>query len=118
MNKERYRVIYELWEYGRGFFKVYLEDRDAVNRITGWTECEAGCFYFHPDGKLAWDVIVPSKFYDRVAELLSLPKKKKNPKRVEQGKKLGELAVANDYLKLNATGEVNLIAPVNEKGEV
>ena len=105
---------YEIWTYGRGSFKVYLEDREVVNRVSGWEGCELQCHYYYPDGKIAWDIVCPSKLFDRAAELLGLPKKKKNPKRVANGKKLGKLAVANDYLKLNATGEVKQIAPVND----
>ena len=64
--------------------------------------------------EIGWDFLFPGEIYDRVAGLLGLPKQKKNARRVAHGKKLGEMAGANDHLKLNASGEDNLIAPVND----
>ena len=103
-----------IWDYGRGFFKVFLENRDYRDRIASWDGCIVHGYYWYPDGTRAWDIICPTRLYNRVAGLVGLPKKKKSPKRVAQGKKLGEMAVADDHLKLKASGDVNSIAPVND----
>ena len=95
---------------------MFLEDRDKRNRIASWEGCTIHGHYYYPGGNRAWDIICPTKLYNRVANLLGLPRKKKNPKRVEQGKKLGKRAVENDHLKLKASGEDKPIAPVNENG--
>ena len=95
------------WKYGIGFFKVYLEDRKHKDRIAGWEGCVVHGYYWYPDGNRAWDIICPIRLYNKVAGIVGLPKKGKNPKRVAQGRKLGDMAVAQDHLKLKASGDVD-----------
>jgi len=90
----------EIWEWYRGYYKVYLEDSVIKRQITGWGECKEHCYYFHLDGKRGWDVIFPSKLYNRVAKLVSLPLKQKNLKRVQLGRMLGGRAVAENRLEI------------------
>ena len=96
-----------IWDYGRGFFKVFLDNREVRDRIAGWEGCVVHGYYSYPDGNRAWDIICPSRLYNRVVGLVGLPKREKNPKRVAQGKKLGEMAVDRDHLKLKASGDVD-----------
>ena len=104
----------EIWDYGRGLFKVFLDDREIKNKIVGWEGCIVHGYYSYPSGERAWDMICPTKLFNRVAALVGLPKKKKNMNRVAHGKKIGKMAVDNDHLKLKASGEDSLIAPVND----
>jgi len=108
-----------IWQYGRGLFKVYLDDIKLRDRIAGWEECVLHCRYMYPGGDNAWDIIFPARLYDRVADLVGLPRKKKNPKRVALGKELGRKAVADDHLKLNVSEEYGLqIASDKNQGDL
>jgi hypothetical protein len=90
----------EIWVWYRGFYKVYLTDAGIKRQIAGWQGCREHGKYFLSDGRLGWDIIFPSKYYDKVAGLVFLPPKKKNMKRVLNGRKIGQLAVEKDRLGL------------------
>jgi len=90
----------EIWEYGKGIYKVYLEDRVIRDKIKKFEGCCVHGRYYHPNGTLGWDLIFPGKYYDRIADLVGLPMRKKNINRVRHGKKLGKLAVAKNVLGL------------------
>lgn len=89
----------EIWSWCRGFYKICLEDSEKKRQIASWKDCREHCKYFLPDGRLGWDIIFPAKYYNRIAELVGLPLKAKNSKRVEQGKKIGALAVNLRFFK-------------------
>jgi len=102
----------EIWEYDRGFYKVYLENAEIKRKITSWDGCKETvrqhCHYFHPDGKIGWDIIFPGKYYDKIARLLGLPLKAKNQNRVDHGRKLGEKAATEDRLGLKTGKTMDL----------
>ena len=107
----------EIWEYGiRGWYKVLVTDAEMKRKLLGWKDCESQCRYSRVNDlrEIGWDFLFPGEIYDRVAKLVGLPPRKKSASRVEHGKKVGKMAVDNDHLKLKASGEDNLIAPVNE----
>jgi len=88
----------EIWKWYRGYYKVYLEDSELKRRIAGMKGCKEHCKYSHPDGRLGWDVIFPTKLYNTIAKLASLPLKKKNLNRVQHGRTLGSRAVTENRL--------------------
>jgi len=90
----------EIWEWFRGYYKVYLEDSKVKRQIASWDECKEHCKYFHSDGRLGWDIIFPSRLFNRIAKLVSLPLKRKNMKRVLHGQILGEQAVVENRLEI------------------
>jgi len=104
----------ELWPYYRGWYKVYVEDAALRDRIAGWKDCRLSNTYYNRRFRvIAWDLIVPAKLHDRVAELCGLPLRKKAPRRVAHGKRLGARAKARGYL--GVTKRVNL--PREEREE-
>ena len=79
----------EIWQYGRGFYKGYTENLESARRIMRWTSVDQCCIYYYPNGKLkAIDFIFSSDTYNRVAEALGLPQKRKSPARIKQGQRL------------------------------
>lgn len=92
------------YEKKKGRYRVHIVDYDVMEKISLWKDCTPHAEYRYPDGTWAWDFLFPGDIYDRVARLVGLPKKKKNPKKVARGKRLGELAVANDYLRIQPSG--------------
>jgi len=90
----------ELWNYSKGYYKVYLEEGSLAKKIAGWNDCQLCGHYYNRDGKLfGGDIIFPSKLYDRVAEMLGLPKRQKNPNRIRQGKKIAETFQKQRFLR-------------------
>jgi len=95
----------EIWAYYRGYFKVYTEDYETKQKIASWNGCKHSNTYYNRYGQLiGWDLIFPSKLYNKVAQLLGLPMRAKNHNRVNQGKKLGLLAKDKDFLGLQNKG--------------
>ncbi|MCM8782210.1 MAG: hypothetical protein NC828_04100 [Candidatus Omnitrophica bacterium] len=81
----------EIWLYYRGYYKVYTEDYEAMKKIASWQGCKRSCIYYNHKGQVfGWDLIFPSHLYNRVAELVGLSKRRKNPALVESGKKAAE----------------------------
>lgn len=79
----------EIWNFERGFIKVFTSSYEIKTQIARWARAKVSCYYISRDGKKAWDFILPSKLYNRAAELLGLPMKQKNRNRVEAGKRVG-----------------------------
>ena len=76
----------EIWKYG-GLFKGYTEDIDVAKRIMRWISVEPCCTYYTPSMKVfAYDFIFPTRTYNRVAVAFGLPKRRKSPERVKQGR--------------------------------
>ena len=95
----------EIWPYYRGYYKVYTEDYDVVRKIASWEGCRRSCTYYAQNGRLfGWDLIFPSNLYNKVARLVGLPARPKDPNRVAHGEKLGRLAKENDVLRLQNKG--------------
>lgn len=76
----------EVWSYGRGYYKVFVNDCSLKNKIDRWKDFKLSCRYCLADGTKGWDYIFPSKRYNRIAKLLNLPPKQKNINRVLSGK--------------------------------
>ena len=75
----------EIWPYGKGLYKVLVEDKKVKVRIERWKDLKLSCRYSHPDGWCGWDYIFPARLYNKVAKLLGLPLQNKNPHRVLVG---------------------------------
>jgi len=78
----------EIWRYEGNIYKAHCMDPAVARQIAGWERCERSAVYHYPDGHREMDVLFPGRFYNRVAELLKLPLRQKNPKRVAQGRKM------------------------------
>lgn len=97
----------KIWEWYRGFYKVYLEDSNIKRQIASLKGCREHCSYFLPNGKKGWDVIFPANHYDKIAALLGLPLKQKNSNRVANGKKLGAAAAKDNRLAIKKDYEIS-----------
>ena len=80
----------KIWEYEKGFYKAYTEDSEIKSQILEWDKCRLSNQYLHPDKTFGWDFIFPGELYSRVAKVLNLPIKYKNPNRVRAGKVSGQ----------------------------
>ena len=78
----------EIWFYEKGFYKCYVEELEYKEKLLKLEGVKSSCHYSYPNGKNAWDFILPCRLYNKVAELVGLPKKKKNFNRVRMGKKM------------------------------
>lgn len=92
-------MIPEIWPYSRGLYKVYTEDYQVMKKIASWEGCKkSGIYYNHYGQVFGWDLIFPGYLYNRIAKSVGLPPRKKNPNRINHGKKLGRLAKKKDFL--------------------
>ena len=82
----------DIWPYGAGYYVVYCEDFEAMRRIASWDDCRWRAIYYFPNGAVYKDIRFPKKLYNRVADAVGLPRKKKDPRRVAAGKKLARYA--------------------------
>jgi len=74
----------EIWWYSKGFYKIYTEDYQEKEKIDSWQSCRCSNTYYDQYGKnKAWDLIFPSRLYNRVAKVIGAPPRKKNPLRVK-----------------------------------
>jgi len=81
--------ISEIYEHFRGEYWCYTENIEAARKIIRWESVERSATHIYSDGKLkAFEFIFPTRTYDRVAEALGLPPRKKSPGRVKQGQRL------------------------------
>ena len=109
-----------IWPFFRSQYKVYVEDAALKDRIAGWQGCRVHCIYHNPRFRVvAWDIIVPSRLYDRVAQLCGLPPRKKSPGRVAHGKRLGGRAKMLGYVGVQSRGDFPIvnIAQTRRKGQ-
>jgi len=86
-----------IWPWHRGYYKVYVDDYQIKRKISKWGEAKLHCHYYYPDGKNAWDFIIPSKLYNRAADELGLPRKAKNKNRIKCGKKNQKQVLASRF---------------------
>lgn len=108
--RQQPKAAVDLWPYFRGTYKVYVEETVLKDRIANWQDCRIHCLYYNRHFTLvAWDIIFPSRLYNRVAQLCGLPPRKKSPKRVAHGKRLGILAMTNGYVGLPKRGDFPIV---------
>jgi len=84
--------------YGN-IYKAHCKDPVVAKKIAGWEDCERSSVYDYPDGHREMDVIFPGRLYNRVAELLKLPLKEKNPKRVAHGQRMSVINKKHRFLR-------------------
>lgn len=90
----------EIWSYSKGYYKVYLENGNLAKKIAGWRDGQPAGRYFDRKGRhIGWDIIFPSRLYNRVAKLIGMPGRQKNPNRVRQGKKIAETFQKQRFLR-------------------
>ena len=81
----------EIRSYYRGYCKVYTEDYEVKQKIASWKGCKHSNTYYNRYGQLiGWDLIFPSKLYNRAAELIGLPLRGKNHNRIKQGRDMAD----------------------------
>jgi hypothetical protein len=88
-----------IWKICGNMYKAHCKDPGLAKKIASWEGCERGAVYHCPDGHREMDVIFPGKLYNRVAELLKLPFREKNPKRVAQGQKMSVMNKKHRFLR-------------------
>ena len=93
MNKAKQGIknseVSEIWWYGRGFYKCYIENFDVVKRIMRWRSVEHCSFYYTRSMQIfAYDFVFASRTYNRIAGLLGLPDRKKSLSKIKQGQRL------------------------------
>ncbi|TFB11821.1 hypothetical protein E3V33_06075 [Candidatus Marinimicrobia bacterium MT.SAG.4] len=96
MNKAKQEIknseVSEIWLYGRGFYKCYIENLDVVKLIMRWSSVERCSIYYTSSMRIfAYDFVFPTPTYNRVAKALGMPMKSKSIKRVIQGQRLHEV---------------------------
>lgn len=100
----------DIWPFFRGQYKVYVEDAALKDRIAGWQDCRVHCVYHNRRFRVvAWDIIFPSRLYDRVAELCGLPSRQKSPGRVAHGKRLGARAKRLGHVGVQNGGDFPIV---------
>jgi len=92
-------LINDIWKYQGSNFKAHCTDIPLAKRIANWEGCEKSATYYYPDGHNEMDVLFPVGLYNRVSELLKLPLRQKNPKRVAQGQKMSVINKKHRFLR-------------------
>ena len=78
-----------IWKFGRGFYKGYTENRDVARRIMRWSSVEQCSIYYTPSMRIfAYDFVFATRTYNRIAQVLELPMRRKSPGRVKQGQRV------------------------------
>jgi len=109
----------EIWSYSKGLCKGYVEDKTLARQIAGWKNCQLCGSYFDKAGRLfGCDIIFPSRLYNRVAELLELPKKLKNLNRVHQGQRISETLRNYRFLRNTKIKQAPLARDYSEVGQL
>jgi len=99
MTKESKNENGAIWEFFGNTYKAHCRDLSLAKKIATWEGCEASSVYYYPDGHREMDVIFPGKLYNRVAEVLNLPFREKNPQRVAQGQKMSVINKKHRFLR-------------------
>ncbi|MBI2495753.1 MAG: hypothetical protein HYW10_04215 [Candidatus Omnitrophica bacterium] len=96
-----------IWRLFTGTYKVYVEDKALKDQLAGWQGCKLHCVYFNRHFQVqGWDLIFPSRLYDRVAKLCGLPSRRKSQQRIANAQQLGLLAKTHNHLGLPAPNAV------------
>jgi hypothetical protein len=93
------KVSNDIWKYQGNTFRAHCTDMSLAKRMAGWEACQKSAIYYYPDGHSEMDVLFPAELYNRVAELLKLPLRQKNPKRVAQGQKMSVINKKHRFLR-------------------
>ena len=89
----------EIWQWFGREFKVHCERWAVYKIIVSWERCREGGSYLFPDGHKEYDVIIPTAYYNRVAELLNLPLRPVCEKRRIHGQKMAETNKEHRFLR-------------------
>ena len=89
----------DIWKYQGNTFKAHCMEVFLAKRIATWDGCEKSATYYYPDGHNEMDVLFPVRLYNRVAELLKLPLREKNLKRVVHGRKMSVINKKHRFLR-------------------
>jgi len=92
-------LINDIWKYQGNSFKAHCKDISLAKKIANWEGCERSGTYYYPDGHNEMDVLFPVGLYNRVAGLLGLPLRQKNPKRVAHGQKMSVINKKHRFLR-------------------
>ena len=76
------------WSFKPSQFKVWINPKYQAIRakIQRWRDTKQGAIYFYPNKAVVRDLIIPARYFDKVAKLLGLPPRQKHPKQVAAGK--------------------------------
>lgn len=88
-----------IWRFDGNIYKAHCKDPAVAKKIAGWEGCELSSVYSYPDGHREADVTFPSRLYNRVAQLLKLPLREKNPNRVAQGQRISVINKKHRFLR-------------------
>ena len=79
----------DIYRYFKGEYWCYTENIEAAKKIMRWKSVKRGATHIYSDGRLkAFELIFPTRTYNRIAETLGLPKKVKSAGRVKSGQRL------------------------------
>jgi hypothetical protein len=111
------RMQNDIWRYDGQIYKAHCADPALARKIISWKECEASSVYIYPDGHREMDVLFSAKLYNRAAELLGLPPRDKNPKRIAQGKRMSVINKKHRFSR-NTRSEKGLSEAVSREGTI
>ena len=78
----------EIWRYGRGYYKCYTDDLEVGKQIMRWRGVERSSIYYTASMQIfAYDFVFATRTYNRIAQVLELPMKRKSTGRVKQGQR-------------------------------
>ena len=108
MNKAKQEIknseVSEIWWYGRGFYKCYIENLDVVKRIMRWSSVERCSFYYTRSMQIfAYDFVFPTRSYNRIAGLLGLPDRRKSLSKIKQGQRLQRLQIVDHIAQVKCS---------------
>jgi len=96
--------ISEIYEHFRGEYWCYTENIEAARKIMRWESVERSAVHYYPEFRLkAFEFIIPTRTYDRVAEALGLPARKKSRGRVKAGQRLQKVNRIAEVKSSNST---------------
>ena len=96
---KRINLKNEIWKWFGRELKVHCEKREDYDKNVSWEKCRPGGWYLIPDEPNEYDVIIPAALYNRVAELLGLPKRSVCEKRRLHGQKMAETNKEHRFLR-------------------
>lgn len=105
----------KIGRYHRQVYKAHCADPALARKIASWDGCERSAIYHFPDGHREVDVLFPGKLYNRVAQLLGLPPRSKNLKRMAQGKRMSVINKKHRFSR-NTRSENGLSEAVFREG--
>ncbi|HUV31685.1 MAG TPA: hypothetical protein VMY05_11435 [Acidobacteriota bacterium] len=62
----------DIWKWFGNEYKVHCERREDYKTILSWPGCRWGGDYYHPDGHVEFDVIIPARHRNAAVRLLGL----------------------------------------------